>query len=114
MAESLRIFERLFQTAANLDDLHIGFGYTKICHVFFKAMIQSLKTRKAHVRTCLRSLKTTLEALCLDHIWFYGQGDDEPIAGFLQKELDLKEVTFRYLNLDSREAQNVRRSLTAR
>jgi hypothetical protein len=108
MAESLRIFERLFQTAANLDDLHIGFGYTKICHVFFKAMIQSLKTRKAHVKTRLRSLKTTLEALRLKNIWFYGQGDDEPIAGFLQNELELKEVTFHYLNLDSRGMSFIR------
>jgi hypothetical protein len=42
MAESLRILEGLLETSASLDDLHIGFGYTKTCHVFFKTMYQSL------------------------------------------------------------------------
>jgi hypothetical protein len=37
----------------------------------------------------------------LKNICFYGLGDDEPIAGFLQKELNLREITFRYLNFDS-------------
>jgi hypothetical protein len=113
MTESLHILERLFQTAVSLDSLQIGFEYTKTCYVFFKMVYPSLhlpalhrlslsrlKTRKAHIKTCLRPLKSTLKALCLEYIWFYGLVDDEPIAEFLRKELDLKEVTLRSLNLD--------------
>jgi hypothetical protein len=112
-AASLRILEHLSRATAGLDDLHIGFGYTKTCDGFFKAMNQSLhlpalhrlclsrlKTRKAHLKACLRSLQSTLKILGLEYIWLYGMADDTGIADSLLDELDLEEVTLRYLNFD--------------
>ena len=110
-AKCVLIFSNLFQAARDMTDLHHGFRCTDTSSAFLKVINQPVQlpalrrlylsrlvTRKLHVKKCLRSCKTTLDAVCLEYIKFEGETDDTPITGFLPKEFNLKEVTMRSLS----------------